>query len=195
MRTQRPRLESLRRRLQRDQNSSILSAKMTGNNDNRVRHKKTNQEPDANSNEHLESLMTKLETLPHPSEPLKDRFGRQHSYLRKRHENPDAKERRKNIKDSMFSSVDKVMGNDDDGDSYLKKLLSGKTDIDKVSKKLKRNKKQNFVRIVHDADYQRQENGVCSQAQKGSRCHHSDASLCRQTDGTSTKPKRNVGCR
>lgn len=82
MRTQRPRLESLRRRLQQDQTSSILSAKMTGNNNNRVRHKKTNQEPDANSNEHLESLMTKLETLPLPSEPLKDRFGRQHSYLR-----------------------------------------------------------------------------------------------------------------
>lgn len=70
----RPRLESLRRKLRHDPDIPIFSKRNTSI-DN-IQQKKV----DAKSN--LESLMSKLETLPLPSEPLKDRFGREHSYLR-----------------------------------------------------------------------------------------------------------------
>lgn len=95
---------------------------------------------DKNSNK-LSKLYEKHLASPQSNRRGLKKEGSSRSYLIKRHECTDARERRRSIQDSMFSSVDKVMG-DGDGDSYLKKLLRSKKDIDQVSKKIKRKKKR-----------------------------------------------------
>lgn len=95
---------------------------------------------DKNSNK-LSKLYEKHLASPQSNRRRLKKEGSSRSYLIKRHECTDARERRRSIQDSMFSSVDKVMG-DGDGDSYLKKLLRSKKDIDQVSKKIKRKNKR-----------------------------------------------------
>jgi molybdenum cofactor biosynthesis protein A len=73
----RPRLESLRQRLQKEQDSPVF---ITRSQNNGANEKKAIPEND--SEKSLENLITDLEALPMPDEPLTDSFGRQHSYLR-----------------------------------------------------------------------------------------------------------------
>jgi cyclic pyranopterin phosphate synthase len=75
----RPRLETLRQKLLQEQDSPIFLSKYPANNI-RGKDKKLN---DSNLNaKSLDQLIKQLDALPLPQEPLTDRFGRQHSYLR-----------------------------------------------------------------------------------------------------------------
>jgi molybdenum cofactor biosynthesis protein A len=90
----RPRLEALRRQLQEDNNTNIIIDKTTTKSTNgRPKNlsfdqaKKTAsslsaEEDKEDKEKSLLQLMNKLESLPLPEEPLIDKFGRQHSYLR-----------------------------------------------------------------------------------------------------------------
>eukprot|EP00980_Cylindrotheca_fusiformis_P013905 scaffold3618_cov129-Cylindrotheca_fusiformis.AAC.5 len=73
----RPRLESLRRKLQEEQGSPLIFRT--------TQTKQTQQEAKTlvkESEKSLESIIRNLEALPVPEAPLTDRFGRHHSYLR-----------------------------------------------------------------------------------------------------------------
>jgi cyclic pyranopterin phosphate synthase len=73
----RPRLETLRQRLQEEQDSPVFISRSQndGANENKAI-------PENDSEKSLENLIADLEALPLPDEPLTDSFGRQHSYLR-----------------------------------------------------------------------------------------------------------------
>jgi molybdenum cofactor biosynthesis protein A len=84
-----PRLEALRRQLQEEKTNpsqtvqDFTSKKKKSINDNQnslssVATEKT----EAERRQSLSELMSNLDALPLPKEPLKDKFGRQHSYLR-----------------------------------------------------------------------------------------------------------------
>jgi molybdenum cofactor biosynthesis protein A len=68
----RPRLESLRRQLEQEQGDGLPHIQIS---------ESKSQKPAAVSSE-LDELLQQLDSLPLPQEPLKDTFGRQHSYLR-----------------------------------------------------------------------------------------------------------------
>jgi molybdenum cofactor biosynthesis protein A len=71
----RPRLESLRQQLRTETESNIIPPP--------IRVTKTEAAAtEASSSPDLEQILRQLEDLPMPQEPLQDRFGRQHSYLR-----------------------------------------------------------------------------------------------------------------
>ena len=73
----RPRLEALRRKLQTENESmSKLTSGVKRKFPNELRSLPTNLSSD------LDELIRQLDTLPLPQEPLTDKFGRQHSYLR-----------------------------------------------------------------------------------------------------------------
>ena len=71
----RPRLEEMRRRLETDGDAPVLVTK--SNSPKSAASVKSDDDPPD-----LEVLLKKLEALPMPQEPLKDTFGREHSYLR-----------------------------------------------------------------------------------------------------------------
>lgn len=96
----RPRLEALRKQLQQEssitrpldfattrRSGSVVTTTTTKTDKNHQRSNKQSknkqQEQETTTNENsLEQLVRDLEDVPLPSEPLTDRFGRQHSYLR-----------------------------------------------------------------------------------------------------------------
>lgn len=68
----RPRLEELRRRLQRDTNGGPKLVDVST----------TRAQTSPSLSPNVDELIRQLDSLPLPQEPLTDRFGRQHSYLR-----------------------------------------------------------------------------------------------------------------
>ena len=84
-----PRLEALRRRLREEKdhlsptihNFAAKKNTANGRKQNGVT-STTKHESDLEKEDRLSELMRNLDTLPLPKEPLKDRFGRHHSYLR-----------------------------------------------------------------------------------------------------------------
>jgi molybdenum cofactor biosynthesis protein A len=73
----RPRLESLRQRLQKEQGSPVFVTRSQNDGAN-----KKKAIPEDQPEKTLENLLANLEDVPMPNEPLTDTFGRQHSYLR-----------------------------------------------------------------------------------------------------------------
>lgn len=79
----RPRLESLRRQLEQEKDAPISFRQIPPKpKDTSCSSTTTNEDTEAAAKQSLESLIKQLEALPLPEEPLTDRFGRQHSYLR-----------------------------------------------------------------------------------------------------------------
>eukprot|EP00539_Tryblionella_compressa_P016857 CAMPEP_0178837424 /NCGR_PEP_ID=MMETSP0746-20121128/12758_1 /TAXON_ID=913974 /ORGANISM="Nitzschia punctata, Strain CCMP561" /LENGTH=437 /DNA_ID=CAMNT_0020500275 /DNA_START=230 /DNA_END=1543 /DNA_ORIENTATION=- len=74
--TRRPRLEALRRRLRAE--PTVRPSDFSTSKSKTTKPEKRNDD----SEQSLSQLMEQLESLPLPQEPLVDRFGRQHSYLR-----------------------------------------------------------------------------------------------------------------
>jgi cyclic pyranopterin phosphate synthase len=72
----RPRLEEMRRLLETDDDAPVLVTKSNNSSKSASAVKSDDDPPD------LEVLLKQLEALPMPQEPLKDTFGREHSYLR-----------------------------------------------------------------------------------------------------------------
>jgi len=78
----RPRLEELRQQLKQEKDAPISLGQSPPRPQVTASTSTTNTDSELESKESLELLMKQLEALPLPAEPLKDRFGRQHSYLR-----------------------------------------------------------------------------------------------------------------
>lgn len=77
----RPRLEELKQKLKKE--DALISFKPSLSRPQDIAStSNTSTDSEVESKNSLESLMKRLEALPLPAEPLKDRFGRQHSYLR-----------------------------------------------------------------------------------------------------------------
>mmetsp|Transcript_34537 Transcript_34537/g.81426 ORF Transcript_34537/g.81426 Transcript_34537/m.81426 type:complete len:478 (+) Transcript_34537:164-1597(+) len=86
---QKPRLEALRRRLREENKNNRSTAISHGMKKYAKKNDKQNllspivkEEAEAEKRKSLSELIEKLDSLPLPTEPLKDKFGRQHSYLR-----------------------------------------------------------------------------------------------------------------
>jgi len=84
-----PRLEDLRRRLREEKTNSSptihnFAAKKNASKNGKQKDLSsvTKEETEAERQQSLFELMRNLDALPLPKEPLKDKFGRQHSYLR-----------------------------------------------------------------------------------------------------------------
>lgn len=76
VRTTRPRLEALRLQLEHEQNRGLPPVKISKS------QSQSKDKPTTPLSSDVNELMRQLDSLPLPREPLRDKFGRQHSYLR-----------------------------------------------------------------------------------------------------------------
>ena len=77
---QRPRLEALRQKLRTEQHGTSRPSDFVSKTKAKTKNVTQNEQQD--NEKSLQEIMAQLEALPMPQEPLTDRFGRQHSYLR-----------------------------------------------------------------------------------------------------------------